>query len=66
VALFDDELELVWEARDIIDVSDGAYTVGCAASEQKVFVYGLENPSVGQVGGELAAIGDAWIARLGL
>ena len=66
VALFDESLNLVWELRDIFEPNNGAFTLGCAASDDSVFVYGLEDLNIGQVGNAPAGIGQAWVARISL
>jgi hypothetical protein len=66
VALFDSDLDKVWEVRDLLSDTGSSRALGCAASADSVFVYGIEELDIGEAGGEPAAVGQAWIARVSL
>ena len=65
-ALFDANLELVWETRGIVPPQlGGAYTLGCAANSQDAFVFGLRGQGLSEDGNPIVE-GDVWLARLRL
>jgi hypothetical protein len=66
VALFDSDLDKVWEVRDLLSDTGSSRALGCAASADSVFVYGIEELDIGEAGGEPAAVGQAWSARVSL
>lgn len=66
VAVFDPDLNLIWELRDFIDAIDGAYALACAVTDDAVFVYGLRDMGIAFVGDEPWVVGPAWLARISL
>ncbi len=66
VAYYDEGLDTVWETRDFVSNRLGAFILGCAASSTHVFIFGVEGQSVEDVNGAPAAVGDGWVARIGL
>jgi len=66
VALFDAQLNLVWETREVIEPElGGGYTIGCAATSEDVFAYGLRGHDAADDGNPVIE-GQAWLARLSL
>ncbi len=66
VALFDQQLNLVWETRQVIEPElGGGYTIGCSATSADVFTYGLRGHVAADDGNPVIE-GQAWVARLSL
>ncbi len=66
VALYDEQLNLVWETREVIEPElGGGYTIGCAATSEDVFAYGLRGHVAADDGNPVIE-GQAWVARLSL
>lgn len=66
VALFDQDLNLVWETREVIEPElGGGYTIGCSATSEDVFTYGLRGHTAADDGNPVIE-GQGWVARLSL